>query len=31
MNEDMETRNKYAKRMGIDGETWSHSQGALGL
>jgi hypothetical protein len=27
-NEEMETRSKYAKRMGIEGETWVHSQGA---
>jgi hypothetical protein len=27
--EETDTRNKYAKRMGIDGETLRHSQGAL--
>jgi hypothetical protein len=26
--EEMETRSRYAKRMGIEGETWFHSQGA---
>lgn len=29
MNEDMETRKRYAKRMGIDGEMLSQSHGAL--
>jgi hypothetical protein len=29
--EETDTKNKYAKRMGIDGETLSHSQGALGI
>ena len=28
-NEETDIKNRYAKRMGIDGETLSHSQGAL--
>lgn len=29
MKEDIQTKNKYAKMMGIEGETLSHNHGAL--